>query len=55
MLKKVVQLIGCGHVLIHTDNEISQIFPGTGGAIESKRLDVPLLGQGRQMQARRAP
>lgn len=33
------------HFLCPNCNEISQIFPGTGGAIESKRLDVPLLGQ----------
>ncbi len=33
------------HFLCPHCNEISKIFPGKGGEDESKRLDVPLLGQ----------
>ena len=33
------------HFLCPHCNEVSRIFPGSGGADESKRLDVPLLGQ----------
>tara|TARA_B100002003_G_scaffold28303_1_gene23455 strand:+ start:62 stop:1123 length:1062 start_codon:yes stop_codon:yes gene_type:complete len=33
------------HFLCPHCNEASQIFPGTSGKEESKRLDVPLLGQ----------
>ena len=33
------------HFLCPHCNQTSQIFPGTGGEEESKRLDVPLLGQ----------
>ena len=33
------------HFLCPHCNEASRIFPGSGGEDESKRLDVPLLGQ----------
>ena len=33
------------HFLCPHCNEASRIFPGSGGADESKRLEVPLLGQ----------
>jgi ATP-binding protein involved in chromosome partitioning len=33
------------HFLCPYCNETSHIFPGSGGEEESKRLDVPLLGQ----------
>ena len=33
------------HFLCPHCNEVSQIFPGTSGKEESKRLDVPFLGQ----------